>query len=224
MGQDGYFTLGHWRGIPIRMHWVTPIGAFIFTRFEFVPVIWLGFALIVLVHEFGHALMVRWCDATVLSIDMDALGGSCSWEGAVSPIQRAFIAWGGVLAQLVLFVAVRIVDATAGWPATLGGFQLLGMLTSTNLRIAAFNLIPFPPLDGWQAWQLVPLLYRDLRHRSHIAWRQSSLRLTRQQLSRFKDIEDSIQSTREVDEFVKKTLERLSDSALDKKRDPEEKR
>ena len=218
MGQDGYFTLGHWRGIPIRMHWVTPIGAFIFTRFEFVPVIWLGFALIVLVHEFGHALMVRWCDATVLSIDMDALGGSCSWEGEVSHIQRSLIAWGGVLAQLVLFFAVRIVHVTAGWPAMLGGFQLLSMLTSTNLHIAAFNLIPFPPLDGWQAWQLIPLLYRDLSRRSQTAWRPSSRRLTRQQVSRFEDIEDSIQSTREVDEFVRKTLERLSDSASDKER------
>jgi hypothetical protein len=218
MGQGGYFTLGQWRGIPIRMHWVTPLGAFLFTRFEFVPVIWLGFAVIVLVHEFGHALMVRWCDATVLSIDMDALGGSCSWEGAVSPIQRAFIAWGGVLAQLVLFFAVRIVHVTAGWPAMLGGFQLLDMLTNTNLFIAAFNSIPLPPLDGWQAWQLVPLLYRDLRNRSQTAWQPSSRRLTRRQPSRLKDIEDSLQSTREVDEFVRKTLERLSDLASDKER------
>jgi Zn-dependent protease len=223
MGQDGYFTLGHWRGIPIRMHWTTPIGAFIFTRFEFVPVIWLGFALIVLVHEFGHALMVRWCGAAVLSIDIDALGGSCSWEGAVSPLQRALIAWGGVLAQLVLFVAVQIVDATAGWPAMLGGVQLLSMLTSTNLYIAAFNLIPFPPLDGWQAWWFVPLVYLNLRYGSQTTWRQSSLRLTRQQLRRFEDIEDSIQSPREVDEFVKKTLKRLSDPPSLHERDPEKK-
>jgi hypothetical protein len=223
MGQEGYFTLGHWRGIPIRMHWTTPIGALIFTRFEFIPVIWLGFVVIVLVHEFGHARMVRWCGAAVLSIDMDALGGSCSWEGSGSPLQRALIAWGGVLAQLVLFGAVKIVDATAGWPPTLGGFQLLGMLTSMNLYIAVFNLIPFPPLDGWQAWRLVPLFYRALGYRSHTARRQSSLRLTRQHLSRFEDVEDSVQSNREVDEFVKKTLKRLSNPTSLHERDPEEK-
>jgi len=223
MGQEGYFTLGHWRGIPIRTHWTTPIGAVIFTRFEFVPVVWLGFVLIVLVHEFGHALMVRWCGAAVLSIDMDALGGSCSWEDGVSPIQRALIAWGGVLAQLVLFVVVNIVDATAGWPPTLGGVQLLSVLTSTNLCIAVFNLIPFPPLDGWQAWRLVPLVYRAPGYRSYTAWRRPSLRLTRQQLSRFEDIEDSVQSNREVDEFVKKTLKRLSDPTSLHERDPEEK-
>jgi hypothetical protein len=84
-------------------------------------------------------------------------------------------------------------------------------------------LIPFPPLDGWQAWRLVPLVYRALRHRSHTTWRQSSLRLTRQHLSRFEDVEDSVQSTREVDEFVKKTLKRLSDPPSPHKRDPEEK-
>lgn len=224
MGHGGYFTLGHWRGIPVRTHWTTPLGALIFTRFEFVPVIWLGFALIVLVHEFGHALMVRWCGGTVLSIDMDGLGGSCSWEGEVSYIQRALIAWGGVLAQLVLFIVVKAVDTTAGWPAMFGGFQLLSMLTSTNLRIAAFNLIPFPPFDGWQAWRLVPLVYTDLRRRSQTAWRQWFLRQTHQRLRRLEDIEDSTQSNREVNEFVRKTLQRLSESALDKEQDPEKKR
>lgn len=218
MGQDSYFTLGHWRGIPIRIHWTMPLGALIFTRFEFVPVLWLGFVLIVLAHEFGHALTVRRCGAQVLSIDMDALGGSCSWEGEVSSLQRALIAWGGVVAQVGLFAAVKIADATAEWPTTLGGFQLLSMLTSTNLRIAAFNLIPLPPLDGWQAWRLVPLVYRDLRHRSHTTWRRHSLRLTRRHLSRFEDVEDSVQSNREVNEFVKKTLKHLSDSTSDKQK------
>jgi Zn-dependent protease len=223
MWQGGYFTLGHWRGIPVRMHWTTPLGAVIFTRFEFVPVIWFGFALIVFVHEYGHALMVRRCGATVLSIDMDGLGGSCAWEGDVSHIQRALIAWGGVLAQLMLFIGAKAVDATIGWPALLGGVQLFNMLTSTNLRVAAFNLIPFPPFDGWQAWRLIPLVYMDLRRRSQTAWRQGVLRLTQQQVRRFEDVEDSLQSDREVDEFVRKTLRRLSESTLDKERDPEQK-
>jgi hypothetical protein len=223
MGQGGYFTLGHWRGIPIRTHWTIPLGAFIFTRFEFVPVLWLGFALIVLVHEFGHALMVRWCGAAVLSIDMDALGGSCSWEGEVSPIQRALIAWGGVLAQLVLFVAVKMMDTNAGWSATLDGYQLSGVLTSTNLRIAAFNLIPIPPLDGWQAWRLIPLVYSDIRSRSHTTRRQRSLRLIPRQPSRLEEVEDFVQPNREVDDFVKKTLKRLSDPTSPHRQDPEEK-
>ena len=223
MGQDGYFTLGYWRGIPIRIHWTTPIGVVIFTRFEFVPVLWLGFALIVLVHEFGHARMVRWCGVVVLSIDVDALGGSCSWEGEVSRIQRALIAWGGVLAQLVLFVIVRSVDTTVEWAATFDGVQLLSVLTSTNLHIAAFNLIPFPPLDGWQAWRLIPLVYSDLRSRSHTARRQRSLLRTQRRPSRLEDIEDFVQPNREVDEFVKKTLARLSDSASDKERKSEDK-
>jgi Zn-dependent protease len=206
------------------MHWTTPLGAFIFTRLEFVPVIWFGFALIVLVHEFGHALMVRRCGATVLSIDMDGLGGSCSWEGEVSPLQRALIAWGGVLAQLVLFAGVRAADTLTGWPAAPGGVQLFSMLTTTNLRIAAFNLIPFPPFDGWQAWRLIPLAYMRLRRRSQTAWRRGFARLTRQQLRRFEDVEDSLPPNREVNEFVRKTLQRLSESALGKKRDPEKKR
>ncbi len=223
MEKHSYWTLGHWRGIPIRLHWSTPIGLVIFTRFEFAPMIWLGFIVIILVHEFGHALLVRRCGAEVVSIDMDALGGSCSWEGEVSHTQRALIAWGGVLAQLVLFVVATMGEATAGWSATLEGSQLLGMLTRMNLFIAAFNLIPFPPLDGWHAWRFIPLVYANRRSRSHSASRQRARRQTPHQPSPLEEVEDFTPSTREVDEFVRKTLKRLADSAADKERKSEDK-
>jgi Zn-dependent protease len=35
---------------------------------------------------------------------------------------------------------------------------MLLVWTSTNLAIAAFNLLPFPPLDGHRAWRLKHLL------------------------------------------------------------------
>lgn len=165
--------------------------------------------------------MVRRCGAEVLSIDMDALGGSCAWAGEVSPRQRALIAWGGVLAQLVLFVVAQMGDATAGWSATLEGTQFLGVLTSMNLFIAAFNLIPLPPLDGWQAWRLIPLVSSDIRSRSHAVRRQRPPRPPHQP-SHFEEVEDFSSPTREVDEFVRKTLARLADSAADKERKPED--
>lgn len=223
MGQDGYFILARWRGIPIRLHWTMPLGALIFTRFEFVPILWLGFVVIVLVHEFGHVLLVRRCEAEVLSIDMDAVGGSCAWEGEVSPLQRALIAWGGVLAQMVLLFIVELIVTNGGWSTTPDALQLLGVLTSTNLQIAAVNLIPFPALDGWHAWRVVPLIYAKFRSRADTPGRPRSRVRTPPQPSRLDEIEDFVPPTREVEAFVKKTLARLADSTSDKERKSEDK-
>lgn len=223
MGQDGYFTLGHWRGIPLRLHWTMPLGVLIFTRFEFAPMLWLGFVIIVLAHECGHALLVRRSEAEVLSIDMDAVGGSCSWEGEVSPLQRALIAWGGVLAQMVLLFVVEVIKVYGGWPTTPDALQLFSVLTNTNLLIAAVNLIPFPPLDGWHAWRVVPLVSLQFRSRSRAVPRQLRSHSTPPQPSPLEEVEDFTPPTREVDEFVRKTLKRLSDLASDKEPKSEDK-
>ena len=42
---------------------------------------------------------------------------------------------------------------------------MAGTFTGTNFLIILINLIPVPPLDGAQAWQLIPLLYRRWRKR-----------------------------------------------------------
>ena len=52
----GYLTLARFRGAPVRVHWSTPIGALFFTRFAFLPGAWLGFFLLLLLHELGHLL------------------------------------------------------------------------------------------------------------------------------------------------------------------------
>ena len=54
----GWWTIGHFRGAPIRLHWTLPLGAFAMGRFAFVPAFWVGFALLILIHELGHALLV----------------------------------------------------------------------------------------------------------------------------------------------------------------------
>jgi hypothetical protein len=51
--QRGYLTIGRALGAPVRMHWTTPLGAWILGRGHAAGV--LGFVVIVLVHELGHA-------------------------------------------------------------------------------------------------------------------------------------------------------------------------
>ena len=156
--RDGYWKVGTWRGIPFRVHWTTALGALIFGQFAFVPVFWLAFIVLVVVHEVGHAMVVRRLGYRVMAVELPGFGGLCRWAGSPSRGERAAVAWGGVVAQLVLLAVTVLGAAIVGPPRTSIGWQLYGAFTSTNLMIAGLNLLPFAPLDGAEAWGLVRAL------------------------------------------------------------------
>jgi Zn-dependent protease len=155
MWQQGYVRLFRLRGIPVRLHWSVALGMLWVSGPHFRPGSWLGLAIVILVHELGHAYLARRYRLQVHSIEMDALGGACVHEPARIPHQDHVIAWGGVLAQALLYALVLVVAAVGSWPGGSFGGQLHHTLTSTNLFIIAFNLLPFPPLDGASAWKLL---------------------------------------------------------------------
>jgi hypothetical protein len=156
--RGGYLTLGRWRGAPVRVHWTLPLGALVFAQGRFLPGFWLGFFLLVLIHELGHAVLVRRFRQRVVSIDIHALGGMCRWSGEPTAIQRACIAWGGVLAQAVALAAAHAAIIFAGRPDSAFAAQLASAFTATNVWLIAINLIPVAPLDGAEAWKLPGLL------------------------------------------------------------------
>jgi stage IV sporulation protein FB len=158
--RGGYLTIGRWRGAPVRLHWTLPLGALVFGQGRFAPGFWLGFGLLVLIHELGHAVLVRLLRHRVVSIDIHALGGVCRWSGDPTAVDRARIAWGGVLGQAVALGFAWAALAFAGPPETVFVAQLAGAFTTTNLWLIAINLIPVPPLDGAEAWKLPGLLSR----------------------------------------------------------------
>ncbi len=165
MFASGYWQIARFRGIPLRVHWSLVLGALLFSGFRIEPAFWLGFVLVVLVHEAGHAALVRMYRQHVLSIDITGFGGLTRWSGATTAMQRSVIAWGGVLAQGVLLVATLAVLALAGPPRTVATAELASVLTTTNLWIMGLNLLPIPPLDGALAWRLLPALVERLRRR-----------------------------------------------------------
>src|SRR5262249_49588782 len=170
--ENGYLRLGRFRGVPIRMHVLTPLGALFFSGFRFEPGAWLGFVLIILVHEIGHALLVMRYGLGVSSIDLHAYGGATRWSGQATGHQRSVIAWGGVLAQAALFVATAAVLTFLGAPRTFFGRELVYVFTTTNLWLMALNLLPFPPLDGAQAWKLAGELGQRFSPRSLFDFRR----------------------------------------------------
>ncbi len=150
----GWLHVGSYRGAPVRIHWSTPIGAFVLTGLAFVPGAWVGFLLLVLVHELGHAVLVRRFRLSVLSVDVHGLGGVCRWSGSATDRQRAIIAWGGVLGQAVLLAAALLAAPLVGASSSPFVRELRESLIATNLTLMAINLLPVPPLDGAAAWSL----------------------------------------------------------------------
>ena len=150
--RDGYLVIGHLGRAPIRIHWSTPIGAFILCGFAFAPGAWLGFLVLVLAHELGHALVARAFGCEVFSIDAHAAGGHCEIAGDPTSKQSAMIAWGGVLAQLAILITSPI------WSRLLPSWGIArdftSTLTTTNLVVLALNLLPVRPFDGAEAWRL----------------------------------------------------------------------
>ena len=129
MLQNGYWTVGRVRGVPVRLHWTIPLGALLFGGGRFVPAFWFAFFLIVLVHEFGHALVVQYYRHRVVSIDVTGFGGLCHWSGSPTRFERAAIAWGGVLAQAVLLAAALLLAGFGVWALVPGGYSLLFFFT-----------------------------------------------------------------------------------------------
>ncbi len=108
----GYLRVARFRGSPVRVHWTTPVGALVFCGtvlgFGFAPAAWGAFVVLLLVHELGHAVVVRRCGLPVRSVDIHGLGGICRYEGHPGEVDRAKIAWGGVVAQALLLVATAL--------------------------------------------------------------------------------------------------------------------
>lgn len=164
--QTGYLTLGRIRGAVVRIHWSAFAIALLLGYARSAP--WwaslLGSVLVValiMAHEFGHAFMVWRYRHRVIAIEVFAFHGWCRWDGHPSRYERAMISWGGVFAQLALLAATLLIALLV--PS--GGYLraiVLQVFIWTNLYLACINLIPIAPLDGAEAWKLIPLL-RDRR-------------------------------------------------------------
>lgn len=165
MFERGYLQIGRIHGIPLRIHWTMPIGALIFSGFAFAPAFWVGFFVVVLVHELGHALLARRYRQRVLSIDITGFGGLTRFAGRATRREHAVIAWGGVLAQALLLAVTLGVVLAAGSPRSWILAQLVAVFTTANLWIIGLNLLPFPPLDGATAWPLIGELFQNWRNR-----------------------------------------------------------
>jgi len=172
----GWLSIGRLRGAPVRLHWTIPIGAFVFGGFAVRPGFWLAFLIVILVHELGHAAVVRATGHDVMGVDVHGAGGVCHWDGDGTRMERSLIAWGGVWAQLALALAAFVVSLFV-IPASAFTADFMSGLVRWNLFMAAFNLLPIAPFDGAEAWKLPGLLRQRWRERGRRKARITSTRV-----------------------------------------------
>jgi Zn-dependent protease len=115
---------------------------------------------VILLHECGHMIAAQRKGCVVWSIELYPIWGITRFNEPYSRYDHCVIAWGGVIAQAVVAVPIVILCETFGYSRFQPLNTVLGMFGFFSLFVAAFNLIPAPPLDGSIAWGLVPVLFR----------------------------------------------------------------
>jgi len=118
---------------------------------------YLSLFLIVLLHEFGHALACRQVGGTANQIVLWPLGG----VAYVSPPPRpGAVLWSIAAGPLVnvalvptLFGVAQVCRAAGLWDAMPDAVRFLHTVTIINIALLVFNILPIYPLDGGQILQ-----------------------------------------------------------------------
>lgn len=161
-GRQGSIRLFTYSGIVVSLHW----SWFLVAAYEiqtrkgsYSSVTWnvleyLALFLIVLTHEFGHALACRqvggradrivlWPLGGVAYVDPPPRPGATLWSIAAGPLVN--------VALLPLFYVLVTVGGSSGWAETMPDlYRLLLAVKFINKWLLIFNILPIYPLDGGQ--------------------------------------------------------------------------
>jgi Zn-dependent protease len=160
--RQGSIHLFRLAGVDLNLHW----SWFLVAAYEiesrkgrYSSVAWnaleyLALFLIVLLHEFGHALACRQVGGTANQIVLWPLGGvayvnppqrpgATLWSIAAGPLVN-------VVLLPVLFAAV-VMSRSLGWAHAMpDAYQLLRAVMWIDVSLLVFNILPIYPLDGGQ--------------------------------------------------------------------------
>src|SRR5437016_1803968 len=158
--RQGSIHLFRFSGIDVFLHW----SWFLVAAYEiqtrkgaYSSVTWnvleyLALFLIVMIHEFGHALACRQVGGRANQIVLWPLGGVAYVDPPQRPGATLWSIAAGPLVNValipILFAAVNV-SHSVGMPGT-DIHKLLGMVSWINVGLLVFNILPIYPLDGGQ--------------------------------------------------------------------------
>src|SRR5580692_10767380 len=164
------------RGVDVYVHWsIFAIGILILAGAIQKPAsTLLGMAAylgLLILHESGHLMMARRRGYQAFSMAIYPIFGLASFEAPSSRIDRALIAWGGVLAQFVVAIPLTLYIVLIGYTSFESLNAVLAILGGYSMIVAAFNLLPIRPLDGSRAWDIVPAWFEAQRRTTSQNWK-----------------------------------------------------
>ena len=138
--------LGKWFGIPVILHWswvlLFLLVLIIDPHFAFA---YAGLFVLVLMHEFGHALMGRRLNYVVHSITLYPMGGLARMDIPVDPRQELLVAIAGPAVNAMLIPVFLM----------LPNYKLFVIWQLCNIMLLVFNLLPALPMDGGRVLRAV---------------------------------------------------------------------
>ena len=161
-GRQGSIHLFRLAGVDLYLHWswfLVAIWEIQGQSGRYTTMVWsvleyLALFLIVLTHEFGHALACRsvggradrillWPMGGVAYVDPPQRPGAMLWSIAAGPLVNVALA--------PLFFGAVFLSRSQGWAQTMPDLDMfLNSVLYIDLGLLAFNLLPIYPLDGGQ--------------------------------------------------------------------------
>src|SRR5437016_14345167 len=115
---------------------------------------YLALFLIVLLHEYGHALACRQVGGTADQIVLWPLGGVAYVDPPPRPGAMLWSIAAGPLVNVVLLLimwVLSVLSRSSGWAETMpNAHALVRAVWFINVGLLIFNLLPIYPLDGGQ--------------------------------------------------------------------------
>jgi Zn-dependent protease len=160
--KNGSLRLFRFAGIDVFLHWAW----FLVAAFEisnrtrnYSSPVWnvleyLTLFLIVMVHEFGHALACRQVGGVADRIMLWPLGGVAYVNPPPRPGATLWSIAAGPLVNVALIPILKLIGISSrsfGWAATMpDAYAFLSAIWFMNWGLLIFNLLPIYPLDGGQ--------------------------------------------------------------------------
>jgi stage IV sporulation protein FB len=123
----------------------------------------LAYIAIIFVHEVGHAAIARRLGFDVTAIRIGLLHGRCEYEHPDSAWDASLVSWGGILAQLLIAALVFAIAGVVSGSLSDRFGPIVIFLGYMNIIIAAVNLTPRAPFDGYLAWRIFPAILEKVR-------------------------------------------------------------
>jgi len=151
--------LGKWFGIPVILHW-SWVALFLFVLWSSpaFAMVYAGVFVLVLMHEFGHAMAGRYFKFPTESITLYPFGGMARMDIPVDPKQECLVAIAGPAVNAILFPVFLALQQ----------YEFCVLLGYYNVVLLIFNLVPALPMDGGRVLRSMLTITMHDRHKATI--------------------------------------------------------